>query len=72
MSTLEKAIDLLQRMPENKVDTVYTYMCFVDAQMENNDIVQISNQEINNSLLSEPSLSKDWLRDEEDRAWQNL
>lgn len=28
--------------------------------------------ETNNSLLSEPSLSKDWMSEEEDAAWQNL
>lgn len=33
MSTLEKAIDLLQTMPENKLEAVYTYMCFVNNQM---------------------------------------
>ncbi len=34
MSTLEKAIDLLQTMPENKLEAVYTYMCFINTQME--------------------------------------
>lgn len=29
-------------------------------------------EEINNSLLSESSLSKDWLREEENAAWQDL
>ncbi len=37
MSTLEKAIGLLQRMPEHKLETVYTYMCFVDSQTDNVD-----------------------------------
>lgn len=32
MSTLEKAIDLLQKMPENKLETVYMYIRFVDSQ----------------------------------------
>lgn len=34
MSTLEKAIGLLQKMPEHKLETVYTYMCFVNSQTE--------------------------------------
>lgn len=34
MSTLEKATQLLQKLPENKLEAVYVYMCFVDAQME--------------------------------------
>ncbi len=37
MSTLEKAIGLLKRMPEHKLETVYTYMCFVDSQADNAD-----------------------------------
>lgn len=35
MSTLEKAIRLLQRMPEHKLETIYTYMRFVDSQIDN-------------------------------------
>lgn len=34
MSTLEKAIDLLQKMPENKLETVYMYIRFVDSQTD--------------------------------------
>ncbi len=37
MSTLEKAIGLLQKMPEHKLETVYTYMCFVDSQTDDVD-----------------------------------
>lgn len=37
MSTLEKAIGLLQRMPQHKLETVYTYMCFVDSQTDDVD-----------------------------------
>ncbi len=37
MSTLEKAIGLLQRMPEHKLETIYTYMRFVDSQIDNAD-----------------------------------
>lgn len=32
MSTLEKAINLLQTMPENKLEAVYMYMRFVSTQ----------------------------------------
>ena len=34
MSTLEKAMELLQKMPEQKIEAIYTYMCFVNSQME--------------------------------------
>ena len=34
MSTLEKAIGLLQKMPENKLEAVYMYIRFVDSQAD--------------------------------------
>lgn len=34
MSTLEKAINLLQTMPENKLEAVYMYMRFVSTQTD--------------------------------------
>lgn len=37
MSTLQKAMDLLQTMPEQKIETVYTYMLFVNTLAENKD-----------------------------------
>ena len=39
MSTLEKAIDLLQTMPEDKLEAVYMYMCFVSTQMDTKELV---------------------------------
>lgn len=32
MSTLEKAMELLQTIPEDKLDTVYTFLQFVKFQ----------------------------------------
>lgn len=34
MSTLEKAMELLQTMPEQKIEAIYTYICFVNSQMD--------------------------------------
>lgn len=34
MSTLEKAMDLLQTLPEGELEAVYMYMRFVHAQIE--------------------------------------
>lgn len=62
MSTLEKAIDLLQTMPENKIEAVYMYMRFVDAETDYaepavikgksaNSIVGIANQYANPELI---------------------
>lgn len=37
MSTLQKAMNLLQTMPEQKIETVYTYMLFVNTLAEDKD-----------------------------------
>ena len=31
MSILEKTIDLLETMPENKLETIYTFVRFIDS-----------------------------------------
>ena len=41
MSTLEKAMNLLQTIPENKLDTVYTFLQFIKFQ---NDLGDKHNQ----------------------------
>lgn len=54
MSTLEKAIGLLQEMPENKLEAIYTYILFVDSQMNSNetDSVQAKRQRGFQGLMS--------------------
>lgn len=37
MSTLEKAINLLQTMPEHKLEAIYMYMQFVNSFTENEE-----------------------------------
>lgn len=39
MSTLEKAMELLQQMPEQKIEAIYTYICFVNSQMDTEETV---------------------------------
>lgn len=60
MSTLEKAINLLQTMPQHKLEVVYTYMQFVNTLTENeetaapksaNSIVGIAHQYANSNLI---------------------
>ncbi len=62
MSTQQKIENLISHAPENKLDIILAFAQFV----------LLDNGEINNSLLSEPSLAKDWLLKEEDNAWQHL
>ena len=45
MSTLEKAMNLLQTMPENKLEAVYMYMRFVSTQTENDELTSLNEKD---------------------------
>lgn len=63
MSIQQQITSILDQIPEDKLDTILTFVKFV---------AQESEIEINNAYLSEPSLAKDWLSDQEEQAWRNL
>ena len=50
MSTLEKAIGLLQEMPESKLEAVYMYMRFVNSQTDNDDVVPAKDKDIESMI----------------------
>ena len=52
---------------ENLMKNLYSH-----KEKTNKLSVLSEGEEINNSLLSESSLSKDWLSEEENAAWQDL
>ncbi len=62
MSTQKLIENLISNAPENKLNIILAFVKFVLSE----------DDETNNALLSEISLAKDWLNDEEDTAWQNL
>lgn len=62
MPTRQLIEDLISDAPENKLNII---LAFVQSVLHEDN-------EINNSLLSEPSLASDWLREEEEAAWQEL
>ena len=62
MSTKQLIENLISNAPEDKLDTILAFI----------KIVLYEDNAINNSILSEASLAKDWLSEEEDAAWQNL
>lgn len=62
MSKQQKLEYMISNIPDNKLDIVLAFVEFILRQ----------DAEINNSLLSEPSLAKDWLSEEENTAWENL
>lgn len=62
MPTQQIINELISNAPENKLDIILSFVKFV---LQEDDT-------ITNSILSEPSLAKEWMLAEEDKAWQNL
>lgn len=65
MSKQQIIADLISTAPDHKLDIILSFVEFILKENDNND-------NIDNTLLSEISLSKDWMREEEDRAWKDL
>ncbi len=62
MSKQQIIENLISSAPDKKLDIIIAFIQFVLNE----------NSEHSNSLLSEPSLSRDWMKEEEDTAWQDL
>ena len=62
MSKQQMIADLISTAPDHKLDIILSFVEFILKENDN----------IDNTLLSEISLSKDWMREEEDRAWKDL
>jgi len=62
MSKQQLLEKLIANVPEGKLDIILTFVKFV----------LFEDSDINNSLLSEASLAKDWMRKEEETAWKDL
>ena len=54
----------IEQVPENLLDEVLDFVHFLKAK--------IIKERLNTAIASESSLKKDWLRPEEDEAWQSL
>ena len=64
MSTKELLINEIEQVPEPLLNEVLDFVHFLKAK--------IIREGISTAVASESSLEKDWLRSEEDEAWQNL
>ena len=64
MKKIEIILNEMEEFPEPLIDEVLDFVNFLKKKM-------ISTQ-METALVSESSLKKDWLRPEEDEAWQNL
>ena len=64
MSTKELLINEIENAPEPLLSEVLDFFYFLKAKT--------IREKLDTALMSESSLEKDWLKPEEDAAWQNL
>ena len=64
MGKKELLIKEIEQVPELLLDEVLDFVHFVKAK--------ITKERLDTAIASESSLKKDWLRSEEDEAWQSL
>lgn len=68
MITRERLVKKIELLPSYFLQEVDDYIDFIEYKKSRNNEFEI--QDI--TLASEKSLSKDWLRPEEDEAWGDL
>jgi hypothetical protein len=64
MGKKELLIKEIEEVPEPLLDEVLDFVHFLKAK--------ITKERLDTAIASESSLKKDWLRPEEDEAWQSL
>lgn len=64
MSTKDILINEIQEIPEPLLDEVLDFVYFLKSK--------VAREKYEVLMTSESSLSKDWLKPEEDESWQNL
>lgn len=64
MSTRELLMNEIKEVPEPFLTEVLDFVHFVKGK--------IAREKLDIALMSESSLRKDWLKPEEDEAWQDL
>lgn len=64
MNTKELLINEIKEAPEPLLTEVLDFVHFLKAKLVR--------EELDIAIMSESALSKDWLKPEEDEAWQNL
>jgi hypothetical protein len=64
MNAKELLLKEVENLPEFILEEVWDFLQFLKLKYDKD--------KLESSLLSESSLEKDWLKLEEDEAWQNL
>ena len=61
----EQITQELEKLPEPLLQEILDFVQFLQAKYQKDKTLEIT-------IMSESSLQKDWLRPEEDAAWQDL
>jgi len=64
MNTKEKLINEIENTPEPFLSEVLDFVHFLKAKA--------NREKLDVAMMSESSLAKDWLKPEEDAAWESL
>jgi succinyl-CoA synthetase beta subunit len=73
MNSQQKIIEEIQDIPEALLNEVLDFIQFLKQKhLTQNQLELTEINPLETVLLSESSLQKDWLKPEEDKAWQHL
>lgn len=64
MEIKEMILKEIERLPEQYLEEILNFIRFLESKA--------FEEEMGTAIASETSLKKDWLRSEEDEAWQGL
>jgi hypothetical protein len=64
MTSKQTILEDLQGIPDSLLEEVRDFIRFLKERARK--------EPVETALMSEPSLARDWLRPEEDEAWQDL
>jgi hypothetical protein len=65
LSVKEQLLREIQKTPDSTLKEVLDFLLFIKTR-------ELQQEQLEISLLSEPSLAEEWLTPEEDEAWQHL
>lgn len=65
ISVKEQLIEEIEKTSDSTLQEVLDFLLFIKSR-------ELQQEQLDISLLSEPSLAEDWLTPEEDEAWQHL
>ena len=61
----DQLLQEIEKTPDSTLKEVLDFLLFIKSR-------ELQQEQVEISLLSEPSLAEDWLIPEEDEAWQHL